>query len=110
MLKSAPCRVRRWADVLLIAPLSANTLGKLAGGLCDNLLTCVARAWDLRDGRKRMLVAPSMNTDMWEHPLTARQLAELQARPCGIDARWRRRSCACALRTARPRLVRWTGR
>lgn len=35
----------RWADVLLLAPLDANTLAKLAGGLCDNLLTCIARAW-----------------------------------------------------------------
>ena len=33
--------LRRWADVLLIAPLSANTLAKLANGMCDNLLTCV---------------------------------------------------------------------
>lgn len=40
--------LRRWADALVIAPLSANTLAKLAGGLCDNLLTCVVRAWDVR--------------------------------------------------------------
>lgn len=38
--------LRRWADVLVIAPLSANTLAKAANGLCDNLLTCVVRAWD----------------------------------------------------------------
>lgn len=38
--------LRKWADIFLIAPLSANSLGKLAHGLCDNLLTCVARAWD----------------------------------------------------------------
>ncbi len=38
-----PCR---WADVLVIAPLSANTLAKLALGLSDNLLTCIVRAWD----------------------------------------------------------------
>jgi phosphopantothenoylcysteine decarboxylase len=38
--------LRRWADVLVIAPLSANTLAKAAQGLCDNLLTCVVRAWD----------------------------------------------------------------
>lgn len=38
--------LRRWADALVIAPLSANTLAKMAGGLCDNLLTCVVRAWD----------------------------------------------------------------
>lgn len=37
---------RRWADVLVVAPLSANTLAKVAMGLCDNLLTCVIRAWD----------------------------------------------------------------
>lgn len=38
--------LRRWADVYVIAPLSANTLAKLANGLCDNIVTCVARAWD----------------------------------------------------------------
>jgi phosphopantothenoylcysteine decarboxylase len=38
--------LRRWADALVIAPLSANSLAKLAGGMCDNLLTCIVRAWD----------------------------------------------------------------
>lgn len=38
--------LRRWADALVVAPLSANTLAKAAGGLCDNLLTCIIRAWD----------------------------------------------------------------
>ena len=38
--------LRRWADAVVIAPLSANTLAKAANGLCDNLLTCVVRAWD----------------------------------------------------------------
>lgn len=40
--------LRRWADVYVVAPLSANTLAKLANGLCDNLVTCVARAWDFQ--------------------------------------------------------------
>lgn len=40
--------LRRWADVLVIAPLSANSLAKLANGLCDNLVTCIARAWDFK--------------------------------------------------------------
>lgn len=40
--------LRRWADVYVLAPLSANTLAKLANGLCDNLVTCVARAWDFQ--------------------------------------------------------------
>ena len=66
--------LRRWADVLLVAPLDANTLAKLAGGLCDNCLTCVWRAWDLQ---KPVLLAPAMNTLMWRHPLTARHLRQL---------------------------------
>jgi len=40
--------LRRWADAYVIAPLSANTLAKLANGLCDNLVTCIARAWDFK--------------------------------------------------------------
>jgi len=69
-------QLRDWADLLLIAPLSANTLGKLANGLCDNLVTSVARAWDVS---RPVLVAPAMNTHMWTHPFTARQLGMLQA-------------------------------
>lgn len=38
--------LRKWADILIIAPLSANTLAKIAQGLCDNCLTSVVRAWD----------------------------------------------------------------
>ncbi|KAL0326294.1 UNVERIFIED_CONTAM: putative phosphopantothenoylcysteine decarboxylase [Sesamum radiatum] len=57
--------LRRWADIMVIAPLSANTLGKIAGGLCDNLLTCIVRAWDYS---KPMFVAPAMNTFMWNNP------------------------------------------
>jgi phosphopantothenoylcysteine decarboxylase len=66
--------LRRWADVLLIAPLDANTLAKFANGLCDNCLTCVWRAWD---PAQPVLLAPAMNTFMWEHPLTARHLRQL---------------------------------
>jgi len=66
--------LRRWADLLLVAPLDANTLAKLATGLADNCLTCVWRAWD----RNRPIVlAPAMNTLMWEHPLTGRHLRQL---------------------------------
>jgi phosphopantothenoylcysteine decarboxylase len=68
--------LRRWADVLVIAPLDANTLAKLALGQCDNCLTCVWRAWD----RERPVVlAPAMNTLMWEHPATGRHLAQIAA-------------------------------
>lgn len=63
--------LRRWADIMVIAPLSANTLGKIAGGLCDNLLTCIVRAWDYN---KPLFVAPAMNTFMWTNPFTERHL------------------------------------
>ncbi len=66
--------LRRWADLFVIAPLDANTLAKLAHGLSDNCLTCVWRAWD----RSRPLIlAPAMNTLMWEHPLTGRHLRQI---------------------------------
>jgi len=82
--------LRRWADLLVIAPLSANTLAKISNGLCDNLLTSVVRAWQVEAGvgevigngnseaviaeQKRIIVAPAMNTAMWRHPLTAKHL------------------------------------
>jgi len=69
--------LRRWADALVIAPLSANTLAKLAHGLCDNLLTCVVRAWD---PARPLLVAPAMNTLMWDNPLTEEHLLALRRR------------------------------
>eukprot|EP00073_Rattus_norvegicus_P037879 XP_008764530.1 PREDICTED: phosphopantothenoylcysteine decarboxylase isoform X3 [Rattus norvegicus] len=68
--------LRRWADLMVVAPLDANTLGKVASGICDNLLTCVIRAWDLN---KPLLFCPAMNTAMWEHPLTAQQVGQLKA-------------------------------
>lgn len=73
--------LRKWADVLVVAPCTANTLAKLAGGLADNLLTCVARAWEFGAGgrvAKPFLLAPAMNTCMWEHPVTAQHLGTLQ--------------------------------
>lgn len=66
--------MRRWADVGLIAPLSANTLAKMANGFADNMLMCVMRAWDVT---KPLILAPAMNTMMWEHPATAYHLQQL---------------------------------
>jgi phosphopantothenoylcysteine decarboxylase len=70
--------LRRWAELLLIAPLDANTLAKLAAGLSDNCLTCVVRAWD---AARPIVLAPAMNTLMWEHPLTRRHLRALAEPP-----------------------------
>ena len=67
-------QLRRWAEILLIAPLDANTLAKLANGLADNCLTCVWRAWE---PSRPVLLAPAMNTLMWQHPATARHLRQI---------------------------------
>ena len=64
-----------WCDVFVIAPLSANTLAKLAHGLGDNLLTQTALACT-----KPLLLAPAMNTHMWQHPATQANATTLLAR------------------------------
>ncbi|KAF1921778.1 flavo protein [Ampelomyces quisqualis] len=89
--------LRRWADIMVIAPLSANELAKITQGWSDNLLLSVVRAWDttglidpVRDipgvqwaeargaesavRKKRIIVAPSMNTAMWLQPITKKQI------------------------------------
>jgi len=68
--------LRRWADLMVVAPLDANTLAKFALGLADNCLTCVFRAWDFS---KPVILAPAMNTFMWESPVTRRHLSLLLA-------------------------------
>lgn len=60
------------ADLLLIAPATANTLAKIANGLANNLLTAIALATPTP-----ILVAPAMETDMWEHPATQANMARL---------------------------------
>lgn len=64
-----------WADALLIAPASANTLAKLANGLCDNVLSAV-----FLSARCPVFVAPAMDVDMWRHPATQANIAMLKAR------------------------------
>src|SRR5687767_1293279 len=63
------------ADLLVIAPLTANTLAKLAYGLADDLLTEAALAH-----AGPVLIAPAMNTRMWEHPATQTNVETLRAR------------------------------
>jgi phosphopantothenoylcysteine decarboxylase len=67
---------RQWAELLIVAPLDANTLAKFALGLSDNFLTCIFRAWDFT---RPVLLAPAMNTLMWQCPVTLRHLRQLLA-------------------------------
>lgn len=64
----------RWADVMLIAPLSCNSLAKMAHGLCDNLLTAVYLS-----ATCPVMVAPAMDEDMWLHPATKNNLQIIQS-------------------------------
>jgi len=65
-----------WAEVFLLAPLTANTLAKLTHGLADNLLTNTVLA-----SRCPILLAPAMNTDMWEQAVVQRNWQQVMANP-----------------------------
>lgn len=65
------------ADLLLIAPATANTLAKMANGLADDALTCIALALN---PRTPVLIAPAMNGKMWLHPATQQNVATLKER------------------------------
>ncbi|KAJ5231420.1 uncharacterized protein N7469_006008 [Penicillium citrinum] len=78
--------LRKWAHILLVAPLSANTMAKMTIGMADNLLLSVLRAWDTTGlvdlgfkARKPMVfLAPAMNTAMYVHPVTEKSLKILR--------------------------------
>lgn len=62
-----------WADCMLIAPASVNTIAKMANGICDNLLLAVYLS-----ARCPILVAPAMDEDMWKHPATQHNIHQLK--------------------------------
>ncbi|HLX71103.1 MAG TPA: flavoprotein [Verrucomicrobiae bacterium] len=65
------------ADLLLIAPATANTIAKLAHGIADDALTCIALALN---AQAKVLIAPAMNGKMWLHPATQENVNTLKAR------------------------------
>ncbi|ODV75445.1 flavoprotein, partial [Cyberlindnera jadinii NRRL Y-1542] len=67
--------LRRWADILIIAPLTANTLSKVALGICDNLLTNVIRAWNTQ---YPIVMAPSMVSYAYNSVQTKRHLKTIK--------------------------------
>ena len=75
--KPAHIRLADEADLLLIAPVTANCLAKLSHGLADDALTCIALALN---PKARTLLAPAMNGKMWAHPATQENVATLKLR------------------------------
>lgn len=71
----------RWADLLLVAPATANLLGKMASGVADDALTTYHLAH-----RRRLLVAPAMNTVMWRQPAVKQAVATLEKRGAEVVA------------------------
>ncbi len=63
----------RWADIILIAPITANTISKLSSGSSDDLASTVVLA-----SNKKIFLAPAMNVRMWEHPSTKNNLSKLK--------------------------------
>ncbi len=68
-----------WADVFVIAPATANTISKIANGICDNLLTAIACAF-----KKQILLTPAMNSGMWENPFVQENISKLKSAGCFI--------------------------
>ena len=64
----------RWADVILVAPATANTISKLSAGSSDDLASTVIHASD-----KDIFLTPAMNVRMWEHPSTKQNLNKLKS-------------------------------
>ncbi len=75
--KPAHIKLADEADLLLIAPATANTIAKLAHGIADDALTCIALALN---AQAKVLIAPAMNGKMWLHPATQENVNTLKAR------------------------------
>jgi phosphopantothenoylcysteine synthetase/decarboxylase len=75
--KPAHIEIADQADLLLVAPATANTIARLALGLADDALSCIALALN---PAARLLIAPAMNGKMWLHPATQQNVATLKAR------------------------------
>jgi phosphopantothenoylcysteine decarboxylase len=75
--KPTHIRLADEADLLLVAPATANVMAKLAHGLADDALTCIAHALN---PKAKILLAPAMNGKMWLHAATQENVATLKAR------------------------------
>ena len=72
--KISHINLAEWADVIVVAPATANIIGKAAGGICDDLLsTILCACWS-----KPTLIAPAMNSNMWDNPAVQRNVKILK--------------------------------
>ncbi len=63
-----------WADLIIVAPCTANTMGKMVSGICDNLVLAVYLS-----AKSKVYIAPAMDLDMYKHPTTTENIKKLQA-------------------------------
>ena len=70
-----------WSDIFVIAPATANTIAKIANGICDNLLTSLAAAYN-----KPFIIAPAMNCNMYNNPVVQENITKLTALGCNFVA------------------------
>ena len=86
-----------WCDVAVIAPATANTIGKIAGGIADNLLTTVIAALPQK---KKVVIAPAMNKEMWNNPITQDNIKKLKKYSRYIFVEPRKGMLACRVEGA----------
>ncbi len=99
----------RWADLYIIAPCTANTLAKLAHGLCDDLVSLTACALPREPKATPVLLAPAMNSEMWANPITQRNLTivreVLQYQTVGPETGWQACRTSGAGRMSEPEAI-----
>ena len=82
----------RWCDLLIVAPTTADMLAKLAAGICDDIISLTACALPRSPKMTPVLLAPAMNAQMWENPVTQRNLGTIKDllgyRTVGPDDGW----------------------
>ncbi|KAL9094888.1 MAG: hypothetical protein Q9165_002837 [Trypethelium subeluteriae] len=74
-LQAKTAELCEWANLLILAPLDADTLGKMLQGVTDNLLLEILRSWNVS---KKILLVPGMSDLMWENPMTRKQLSKIR--------------------------------
>ncbi len=99
----------RWADLMVIAPASADILAKLAAGICDDVVCLTACALPRTPRMTPVLLAPAMNEQMWENPVTQRNLATVKDvlgyRTVGPESGWQACRTVGAGRMSEPETI-----